>query len=208
MRLPRKRETTERHKRSAVEFSSSDQNRTSKGGFDASEHNESCENFNPGQSANKIRPSSSCRLGDSVGPVRLGVLAARIVVDLAFQRDAKRVHQLGERTTTEGNDRLPGGNGKRRLMAALNPFEAFADAHTPRPVKTRRKRPAGGKTKSAKDKRLEERGRLAAIGYQTGETKRPMNFQVRKIGVRGRGNFSGAIPNIKKPGKRITLMGR
>jgi len=56
-------------------------------------------------------------------------------------------------------------------MVALNPFETFADAHTPRPVKARRKRPANGQAKSAKDKRLEERGKLAAH-YRREEARR------------------------------------
>jgi len=56
-------------------------------------------------------------------------------------------------------------------MVALNPFEAFADAYTPRPVKARRKRPAGGQSKSAKDERLEERGKLAAH-YRREEARR------------------------------------
>ena len=56
-------------------------------------------------------------------------------------------------------------------MVSLNPFEAFADTYTPRPVKAKRKRPAGDKTKSAKDKRLEERGRLAAH-YRREESRR------------------------------------
>jgi len=56
-------------------------------------------------------------------------------------------------------------------MVALNPFEAFADTYTPRPVKARRKRPAGGQAKSAKDKRLEERGKLAAH-YRREEARR------------------------------------
>ena len=47
-------------------------------------------------------------------------------------------------------------------MVALNPFEAFAETHTPRPVKARRKRPANRQDMSAKNRRLEERGRLAA----------------------------------------------
>ncbi len=68
-------------------------------------------------------------------------------------------------------------------MAALNPFEAFADAHTPRPVKTRRKRPAGGKTKSAKDKRLEERGRLAAH-YRREEARRTAEALASPLGKR------------------------
>ena len=49
-------------------------------------------------------------------------------------------------------------------MVALNPFEAFADAYTPRPVKARRKQ-------SAKNKRLEERSRLAAH-YRREEARR------------------------------------
>ena len=56
-------------------------------------------------------------------------------------------------------------------MVALNPFEAFADTYTPRPVKARRKRPAGGQAKSAKDKRLEERGKLATH-YRREEARR------------------------------------
>ena len=44
-------------------------------------------------------------------------------------------------------------------MAVLNPFEAFADTYTPRPVKARRQRSAGARGKPARDKRLEERGR-------------------------------------------------
>ena len=56
-------------------------------------------------------------------------------------------------------------------MVALNPFEAFADTYTPRPIKARRKRPAGGRGKPAKDKRLEERGRLAAH-YEREEARR------------------------------------
>ncbi|MEG9883741.1 MAG: hypothetical protein V6Z86_03810 [Hyphomicrobiales bacterium] len=56
-------------------------------------------------------------------------------------------------------------------MVALNPFEAFADTYTPRPVKARRKQPAGRYTKSAKDKRLEEWGRLAAH-YRREEARR------------------------------------
>ena len=56
-------------------------------------------------------------------------------------------------------------------MVVLNPFEAFADTHTPRPIKAKRKRPAGGQVKSAKDKRLEERGQLAAH-YQREEARR------------------------------------
>ena len=55
-------------------------------------------------------------------------------------------------------------------MAALNPFEAFADTYTPRPVKAKR-RPAGGRGMPAKDKRLEERGRLAAH-YEREEARR------------------------------------
>ena len=55
-------------------------------------------------------------------------------------------------------------------MVALNPFEAFADTYTPRPVKAKR-RPAGGRGMPAKDKRLEERGRLAAH-YRREETRR------------------------------------
>ena len=47
-------------------------------------------------------------------------------------------------------------------MAALNPFEAFADTYTPRPVKAKRTRRTGGRGKPAKDKRLEERSRLTA----------------------------------------------
>ena len=57
------------------------------------------------------------------------------------------------------------------LMTIGNPFEAFADAHMPRPVKARRKRPTGGQTKSAKDKRIEERGWLAAH-YRREEARR------------------------------------
>ena len=56
-------------------------------------------------------------------------------------------------------------------MVALNPFEAFADTHTPRPVKAKRTRRTGGRGNSAKDKRLEERGRLAAH-YEREEARR------------------------------------
>lgn len=56
-------------------------------------------------------------------------------------------------------------------MAALNPFEAFADTHTPRPVKAKRTRRTGGRGIPAKDKRLEERGRLAAH-YRREEARR------------------------------------
>ena len=55
-------------------------------------------------------------------------------------------------------------------MVALNPFEAFADTYTPRPVKAKR-RPAGARGKPARDKRLEERGRLAAQ-YEREEARR------------------------------------
>ena len=68
-------------------------------------------------------------------------------------------------------------------MAALNPFVAFADTYTPRPVKARRKRPAGGKTKSAKDKRLEERGRLAAH-YRREEARRTAEALASPLGKR------------------------
>ena len=54
---------------------------------------------------------------------------------------------------------------------APNPFEAFADTYTPRPVKARRKRPAGARGKPAKDRRLEERSRLAAH-YRREEARR------------------------------------
>ena len=47
-------------------------------------------------------------------------------------------------------------------MTLANPFEAYADIYTPRPVKAGRKPRAGGQGKTAKDKRIEERGRLAA----------------------------------------------
>ena len=56
-------------------------------------------------------------------------------------------------------------------MVALNPFEAFADAYTPCPVKARRKQSASSKSKSAKNKRLEERSRLAAH-YRREEARR------------------------------------
>ena len=55
-------------------------------------------------------------------------------------------------------------------MAAVNPFEAFADTYTPRPVKAKR-RPVGGRDMPAKDKRLEERSRLAAQ-YEREEARR------------------------------------
>lgn len=56
-------------------------------------------------------------------------------------------------------------------MTLANPFEAFADAHTPRPVKARQRRATGAKAKSAKDKRIEERGRLATH-YRREEARR------------------------------------
>ncbi len=68
-------------------------------------------------------------------------------------------------------------------MAALNPFVAFADTYTPRPVKARRKRPAGGQTKSAKDKRFEERGRLAAH-YRREEARRTAEALASPLGKR------------------------
>ena len=66
---------------------------------------------------------------------------------------------------------VSGRDGERQPMVALNPFEAFADTYTPRPVKTRRRRPASRQDKSAKDKRLEERGRLATH-YRREEARR------------------------------------
>ena len=68
-------------------------------------------------------------------------------------------------------------------MVALNPFEAFADSYTPRPVKAKRKRPAGGQAKSAKDKRLEERGRLAAH-YRREESRRTAEALASPLGKR------------------------
>jgi len=68
-------------------------------------------------------------------------------------------------------------------MATLNPFEAFADTYTPRPVKAGRKRPTGGKTKSAKDKRLEERGKLAAH-YRREEARRAAEALASPLGKR------------------------
>jgi len=68
-------------------------------------------------------------------------------------------------------------------MVALNPFEAFADAYTPRPVKARRKRPANGQAKSAKDKRLEERGKLAAY-YRREVARRTAEALASPLGKR------------------------
>jgi len=68
-------------------------------------------------------------------------------------------------------------------MAALNPFEAFADTYTPRPVKARRKQSAGRRTKSAKDKRSEERGKLAAR-YRREEARRTAEALASPLGKR------------------------
>jgi len=66
-------------------------------------------------------------------------------------------------------------------MVALNPFEAFADTYTPRSIKAKRKRPAGRQDKSAKDKRLEERGRLAAH-YRREEARRTAEALASPLG--------------------------
>jgi len=68
-------------------------------------------------------------------------------------------------------------------MVTLNPFETFADVYTPRPVKARLKRPAGRQVKSTKDKRLEERGRLAAH-YRREEARRTAEALASPLGKR------------------------
>ncbi|MBT3398461.1 MAG: hypothetical protein HN420_00540 [Rhodospirillaceae bacterium] len=68
-------------------------------------------------------------------------------------------------------------------MVALNPFETFADIYTPRSIKAKRKRPAGGQVKSAKDKRLEERGQLAAH-YRREESRRTAEALASPLGKR------------------------
>ena len=67
-------------------------------------------------------------------------------------------------------------------MVALNPFEAFADTYTPRPVKAKR-RPASGRDMPARDKRLEERGRLAAQ-YEREEARRVAEALASPLGKR------------------------
>ena len=68
-------------------------------------------------------------------------------------------------------------------MVVLNPFETFADTYTPRPVKARRNRPASSQAKSAKDKRLEERGRLVAH-YRREEARRTAEALASPMGKR------------------------
>jgi hypothetical protein len=68
-------------------------------------------------------------------------------------------------------------------MVVLNPFKAFADTYTPRPVKARRNRPTSGQAKSAKDKRFEERGRLAAH-YRREEARRTAEALASPLGRR------------------------
>jgi len=47
-------------------------------------------------------------------------------------------------------------------MTATNPFEAYADAHAPRPVRARQQRRVTREPRTARGKRLDERSRLAA----------------------------------------------
>ena len=68
-------------------------------------------------------------------------------------------------------------------MVALNPFEAFADTYTPRPVKAKRTRRTGGRGKSATAKRLEERGRLAAH-YRREKARRTTEALASPLGKR------------------------
>ena len=67
-------------------------------------------------------------------------------------------------------------------MAAPNPFESFADTYTPSPVKAKR-RPFGGRGTPAKDKRLEERDRLATH-YRREEARRVAEALASPLGKR------------------------